>query len=180
MTATPSQAWFSRGSKNKNAAQEKPFSKKHARSLAGKLVRGLLRQEFFHKDELSMRVELGLVTLDVRHKDMTDREFTDMVLNAASDFSEIIVVNQEPSLSVKRLDQKLISYDGEWVSRRRGVMLGADFIMTGTVRENVLTDEKGRSYTAYDGTLVMKNIRKGSVVAEHHEQQNKKKMKRKR
>lgn len=127
-----------------------------------------------------MRVELGLITLDVRHKDMTDREFTDMVLNAASDFAEIIIVNQEPSLSVKRLDQKLISYDGEWVSRKRGVMLGADFIMTGTVRENALSDEKGRAYTAYDGTLVMKEIRKGKVVAEHHEQQNKKKIKRKR
>lgn len=174
----PADAWFS--NKSRQHAEERPLTKRQAKSLARRLVQGLFRQTALEKDELAKRVELSLISLDVRHKEMTDREFTDMILNSAWDSAEIIIVNQEPSLSVEDMGQRLISYDDEWTSRKRGIMLGADYVITGSVREKASTDEKGRAYVTYDGQLILKDIRKGSVVAEYREEQNKRKLKRKR
>lgn len=173
----PATAWFSRG--RKTAMGEEIMTERQTKALARKLMQRILDKPFFQEDELSRRVQMASLVMNVSHREVTDRQFTDLVLNATQDRPEILIVNQDPSLSISKLDIKLYSYDDEWASRKRGVMLGADFLLSGGVAERVQTDEKGAAYKVYEGTLSVTDIRSGKVMVEEHVQQSRKKVKRK-
>lgn len=177
LAVLPAGAWFSRG--HKTATGEEIMTERQTKALARKLMQRILDKPFFQEDELSRRVQMASLVMNVSHREMTDRQFTDLVLNATQDRPEILIVNQDPSLSISKLDIKLYSYDDEWASRKRGVMLGADFLLSGGVAERVMTDEKGAAYKVYEGTLSVTDIRSGKVMVEERVQQSRKKVKRK-
>lgn len=163
-------AWIARHSVYNG---EKPLTHRQARRLAQKLVSTVLKRKLFIKEELSVKLELALIPVDIRYKEVTDHSFTDMILNAFLESPKAAVMNLD-SVIGETLNLKLLSYDEESVARKRGLMMGADYYVTGSLNEEILTDEKGRVYRVYRGTIQVRNIVTGNVVVEEHVDQNKK------
>lgn len=173
------QAWTTRSARLEKK-QDKPLTRKQARSLAGKLSSDLLGRQFFRKAELPRKVAISLIPVKVSHKEITDKEFTNMVLNNLLGQYNISIVNQDPQLEQNDLNFRLVSYDNELLARHRGLMLGANYIVSGSVTETLETDEKGRVYRVYSGELLLKNISTNKVIVQETMTQNRKKVSKRR
>lgn len=172
-------AWTSRKSRLEKG-HDKPLTHKQAKSIANKLSSNLLKRKFFRKAELARKVSIALIPVSVSHKEVTDKEFTNMVLNYLLGQDGISIVNQEPQMQQNNLNFKLVSYDNEWLARQRGLMLGAHYIVSGAVTETLETDDKGRVYRVYSGELSLKNISTNKVILQENMTHNRKKVSKKR
>ena len=172
------QAWTTRKARLEKK-QDKPLTHKQAKSLASKLSSALLKRQFFRKAELPRKLAISLIPVKVSHKEVTDKEFTNMVLNNLLGQNNVSIVNQDPQMDRNDLNFRLVSYDDELLARHRGLMLGANYIVSGSVTETLETDEKGHVYRVYSGELLLKNISTNKVVVQETMTQNRKKVSKK-
>lgn len=173
-------AWTTRKARlEKN--QDKPLTHKQAKSLANKLSSDLLKRKFFSKTELPRKITIALIPVSVSHKEVTDKEFTNMILNNLLGQGNVSIVNQDSQMEDREaLNFGLISYDNEWLTRQRGLMLGANYIVSGAVTETLETDEKGHVYRVYSGELSLKNISTNKIIVQETATHNRKKVSKKR
>lgn len=138
------------------------FIPKHGHGIAKKLAKEILSQEFFTKQELPVKAALALMEVEVEGE-VTDQIFTDQILNAFLDYYNIIIVNQDPSLDLKAA-YRLVSYDNPWLTRKRGLLMGAVYYLSGGIREVIEPDEKGKIYKMYKTEMFLKDSRTDELL----------------
>ena len=131
------------------------FLPRHGRTIARKLAQKIMSQEFFRKQELPVQAALASIQVDVEGQ-VTDKIFTDQILNAFLDYRGLMIVNQDPSLDLKTA-YKLVSYDHSWLTRKRGLLMGAVYYLSGSIQEVIEPDERGKIYKMYKTEIFLKD-----------------------
>lgn len=139
------------------------FSPGKSRLLANKVVKRFLGHEPFNEAELPLLVAMQMLDQKISGE-VTDRQLTDHILNALLNFSsKVFVVNQEPKLD-ESSDFKLVSYDGSWLTRQRGQLMGANFYISGSLREVGGMTEKGKLFREYEAILELRDIETNDLI----------------
>ena len=146
------------------AHASKPLTVKQAQAFVHRLILSLSQDPFFHADPLSRRVALSLLTVNIPNSQVTARDFTNMVLTEFLNSFHVSVVNQDPAINEAGLDYSLISYDDPWTTRKRGLFLGADYIVTGELATSPDTDSKGKPFLNVRVELQIHEVRSNAVV----------------
>lgn len=139
------------------------FSVNKSKAVADKVVKRFLSNKPFKDEDLPVLVAVQLLEQKVA-SDVTDRQFTDRILNAMLAVpGRIFVVNQEPVLDNKT-DFRLVSYDDAWHTRKRGQLMGATYYVTGSLKEVGGVTDKGKLYREYEATLELKDIETDELI----------------
>lgn len=142
---------------------ETGFSINKSKAVADKVVKRFLSNKPFKDAELPVLVAVQLLEQKVA-ADVTDRQFTDRVLNAMLAVpGRVFVVNQEPVIDNKT-DFRLVSYDDTWRTRKRGQLMGADYYVSGSLKEVGGATDKGKLYREYETTLELKDIETDELI----------------
>lgn len=131
--------------------------------LAQNLVGDLMRQPFFSELELPVRVALARLNIHSNTVPVTATQLTDDVLNQLLKQPHVVVVNQDFSTDINA-DYRLLSYLTDDEVRRKGVLLGADFYLHGTLQSQEILNSRGKAQTVYHVELIARNIRTDAVM----------------
>lgn len=158
-------AWFGKGSKGD---ADKPFAKKQGKSIARHLVKAIEKDSFFEKYRLPRKVVISLMSVKAKPSEVSDKDFTNMILNAFIDSAshETMILNYEGNYKIGNLDYELSFYSDEWLTRKRGLMLGANFIVTGSLVEEMRMNTNGKIKKEYIGKLYVKDISTNKIIVE--------------
>lgn len=155
---------------------EEKFNNKRSWDIAQKIAKKFLSNKFFLQQELPVKATLGVIDLNV-DEGPTAKFVTDHTLNALLEYSGLFIVNQDPSLGFK-IDYSLISYESDSdVARKRGMLMGADYFILGSVKQVASANEKGKMFKHYEATLTLKDIRSSQTVAHEEVRTHKQRMK---
>jgi len=106
---------------------------------------------------------------------MNKVEFTDMILNRMMNHPYVMVVNQDLKIDLS-LDYQLIEYLNVINTRKQGVMLGADYYISGYIEEVIETNDAGKQKQNFVGEIQVRNIRNNkSILAVKYDHNEKKK-----
>lgn len=146
-----------------HTATAKRLTDAQLRVLAHQAVNRFMQRAFFkHRElpDLSVLSKFDYVGEFPGHA----MKLTDMVLNRFLDSSRMIIVNQDltTDLSVK-MSFKLMSYDPPSIARHKGMLMGANYIIAGTVNESEVSP-RGTPQRELRLELTLSDIRSGEVV----------------
>lgn len=156
-------SWNSAFSSTSGTSQIKYLSKSKQKRLATKLVSKFLKREFLQKAELPFKFVLAEWQLEGHDLNTTPQEFTDRVLNALIAHPKILVVNQDLKIDLS-LDYHLKDYLSEYQTRKKGIFLGADYIIVGTLRSYYTEATNNKPKKTYSASITIKAIRTDEVI----------------
>lgn len=142
----------------------KEFTAKQAQRLARRLVADLAKDPFFHEDPLGRRVALSVLPVTLSETQVKSHDFTNLILSEFLDSFQVSVVNQDPALNGSRLDYSLISYDDHWTTRKRGLLMGAEYVVGGELASFPDSDKKGKPFLNVRAELRVHEIRTDALV----------------
>lgn len=138
------------------------LTSKQAHSMALALAHELTKNELFNS-EFPVKTVLGLFQIQSTPSLITSREFTETILNALLSNVRILVMNQDIALTDTQ-DFRLQSYENSPLLSLRGVMLGAQYDLQGTLESHTVQYKKQKFKNVYSLHYVMSDIRTHKVL----------------
>lgn len=157
------QAWRSKSSASSNGIKIKKLSKSHRKRIAGQLIRRMLRHEFFKDLDLPHRIALSTLKTSGEAVNMTKREFTDLILNEILNFPGILIVNQDLRIDLS-LNYQLVEYLNVINTRKQGIMMGAEYYISGDIESKLHTSESGKQKQNFVASLELREIRSNKHI----------------
>lgn len=154
----------------------KKLSRQQQKVMVSALVRKVLKNRFFADEELPRKLVVSELQLHGDDLNMTPREFSDMVLNILLSHPMVIVMNQDLKMDLS-LAYQLTFYLPEHETRKKGLLLGADYVVTGSMFSKISENEMGKPKKSYTAVLEVKDIHSNSVMVSgsHTVEKNKRK-----
>jgi hypothetical protein len=144
------------------ATVDKPITAAQLRMMTRMLVRQAVGRTFFTAEELPRKLTMavfeyqGQLPVDIR-------TVTNMTLDAFLNHPKSLVVNQDVQPNAKVTDFRLMSYDGKTRARHRGMLMGANYLVTGRLTD-VVVDVRGRPTRQIELSLVISDIRTDETI----------------
>lgn len=146
--------------------KDKVLTEKQSKSLARKLAHKIATSDFFRSPDLPLRVVVAEMNVNLGAKSkVRSRVFTDQLVSELVFKSNVFVVNQELLVGTNDLQTHLTFYNDEHLTRKKGVLLGGDYVISGKLEEKVLLDHKG-AYKTYQAKVYIKDVRSAEVMVE--------------
>lgn len=161
--AVPSQAWVAKNSEAPGLVKQKKLSRFQQKYLAVRVVGKLVKNDFFTEVDLPRKFVLSRFELHGDDLATTAVEFTDLILNTMLNHAKILVVNQDLKIDLS-LDYKLMWYLDEFSARKKGILLGADYIVVGDLSSGTAYTPRGLPKKIFTVAVVIKDIRSGEVI----------------
>lgn len=147
------------------SAKEIKITDSQLRVFCNTLVSSLMKKSFFKSGELPDYTVMAKLEYE-GDKPGRAIKITDMLLNKILDYSRLIIVNQDLTTHLNvHMSFKLMSYDTQDVARHKGMLMGADYIISGKISESIVTP-KGAPQRELKLDVTLSNIRTGEVVAQ--------------
>lgn len=127
------------------------------------LVHKVLKNRFFVDEELPRKLAVSELQLRSDDLNTTTREFTDMVLNILLSHPLVIVMNQDLKMDLS-LDYQLTFYLPEYETRKKGLLLGANYVVTGSLFSKISENDMGKPRKSYTAVLEVKDIHTNSIM----------------
>ncbi|MBF0104528.1 MAG: hypothetical protein HQM16_04280 [Deltaproteobacteria bacterium] len=163
----PAHAWQPREREqgtNGEAEKTKVLGKMQHRHIAAKLVSLLFKDKFFHKLELPKKIALANMSLEGDDLGIEANDFTNLVLNNLLANPLVMVINQDLKTDLT-LEYQLMFYLPVLETRKKGILLGADYHINGFLRTVHETKEDGKVTKSYLSQLSLRDIRTNKLVA---------------
>lgn len=164
---SPSQAAFFRRKLSGNTADEKQkvLSKSQRKGIAASLVKDMLNQQFIKDNELPYRYALAEINVIGDGIGVSNEQFTDLVLNQILEQPKVLIVNQDLKIDLS-MDYKLMDYADAYNVRKDGVLMGADYYITGRIESVPTQSDSGKIKYNYLASLVVHDIRTNKTIFE--------------
>ncbi len=144
-------------------SKSRMLSRTECAQIARHLAKELISDPFFQSAELPPRMVLVAIQLKGVDLGTTQKEFTDLVLNKLIDEPKVIIANQDFSTDIAA-NYKLMFYLSEQETRQKGVLLGADYTISGSLESQSTFSDAGKERRVYVSHLVVKDIRTNKLV----------------
>lgn len=144
------------------AGVDKPLSATQLRMMARMLVNKTVKRTFFRAEELPRKLTMAVFDYEGRLP-VDIRTVTNLVLDTFLEHPKSLVVNQDLQPNFKVSEFRLMSYDGETRARHRGMLLGANYLVTGKLSD-VVVDLKGRPSRQIQLALTISDIRTNETI----------------
>lgn len=179
--ASPTQAAFFRKriSQDSGVEKQKVLSKSQRKSIARSLVKDMLNQEFIKNNELPYRYTLAKLNVVGDGIGGSSEQFTDLVLNEMLEQPKVLIVNQDLKIDLS-MDYKLKDYADSYNARKDGVLMGADYYITGQIESVPTQSESGKIKYNYLAQIVVHDIRTNKTIFETSYDHNQKHQSRRR
>ncbi|MCP5464864.1 MAG: hypothetical protein H7A33_07565 [Deltaproteobacteria bacterium] len=171
-------AWSTKSARS-GSQKIKLLSKTKRKRIAANAAMRLFRSEFIKDAGLPRKIALAKIYVEGEDLNTSSEEFTDLYLNEIFDHPYILVVNQDVTTDLS-LAYKLIDYYPEYEARKQGVLLGANYYISGTFRSEPYTKESGKVEQRYVFDYTLRNIRNNKVIVHVNYVHGQKKTKRKK
>jgi len=176
--ASQTHAWSEK--KTSGYKKEKSLKKYHRKSITSKAVSRMLKQDFFVKDELPRKIVLAKLQLDGVGLGTTEIDYTNLVLNELLNYQKVFILNQDMLLDLS-MNYKLMHYYPNLITRKKGIMLGANYYISGLLKSYPEVKKDGKIKRHYISSLVVRDIRTDEImVSSRYDTKEKKKRKRRR
>jgi len=159
-------SWKSKNSSpsTSSPAKVKKLGKTQRKILVDRVVRKFVSQSFFTTAELPRKVTLSTLVVEGDDVALTGKQFTNMVLNNVLQDPSILVVNQDLKMDYS-LDYKLMNYYSAIQARKQGIVLGANYYISGSIKTNHKMKKSGSLERHYVAELEVRKIRSNELVA---------------
>lgn len=133
------------------------------RSAARQLVNRFIGRSFIRKSELPEKCVLSKMAYSGDAPGHTIK-FTDMLLNRLLEQPHVIIVNQDLTTHLNlKMSFKLMSYDPPEIAKHKGMLMGASYIISGSLAEAIVSP-RGTPQRELTATLILSDIRTGEVM----------------
>jgi hypothetical protein len=143
--------------------QTEKLSRQQRKVMVSALVRKVLKHHFFTDEELPHMLVVSELQIAGDDLNTTPKEFSDSVLNILLSHPLVMVMNQDLKMDLS-LDYQLTFYLSEYETRKKGLLLGADYVVTGRMFSKILETEKGKPKKSYTAVIEVKDIHTDSVM----------------
>lgn len=143
----------------------KTLKKYQRKSIADKVVRLLMETPFFAGRELPRKVVMVPIRVEGSRLRTTSEAFTNRVLDAILTYPRVFVLNQDFATDGDR-PYALSRYDDVIAVRKQGIMLGADYYISGVFKSEPVTRENGKIQTHFVASLSVRDIRSDKLKAQ--------------
>lgn len=142
---------------------DKKLSRRQQKMMVSALVGKVLRNPFFVNAELPQKLVVSEMQLQGDDLNTTPREFSDLVLNILLSHRMVMVMNQDLKMDLS-LDYQLTFYLSEYETRKKGLLLGANYVVTGNMFSKISENEMGKLKKTYTAALEVKDVHTNSVM----------------
>jgi hypothetical protein len=162
--STDAYAWVSKSTVPTLAkVSEKKLSKRQRKHLALQIVKKVVNDEFFSEPDLAHKLALALFEIDGDDLDTNSEEFTNLILNTFLSQPRALIVNQDLKFDLS-MDFKLMWYKPELLARKKGILLGADYVVSGELKSRIEYNNEGVPKQLYTVDMHVKDIRSGKII----------------
>ena len=164
VTFLSNDAYAAKSKKGWNSYQQiKPLNKSAKKKIVNKITSKFIKDRFFSEGELARKITLSRLEVSGADIGMSEKMFTDMVLNKLLLNPLVMIINVEVTLESK-LDFSLMHYTDNLETRKKGVLLSANYYIHGHLKSYTDNDSKGRSYRHYKAELFLREIRSNRLI----------------
>lgn len=164
----PTWAWRAKRFGGSSVTQ-RPLSKYQVKNVVTSAVSKLFKAPLLKGAELPLKVTLANLQIGDSSLGVSSEQYTDYVLNEMLNNPRILIVNQDLKTDLS-LTYKLMHYLPDFETRQKGILLGADYYISGSLNSKMLTNAQGKEKKFLESTLVLSNIRSNvSEIKVSHE-----------
>lgn len=158
----PVSAWKSKKADTSVTDKTKVNNYQIKNVVAG-VVRNLFKAAIFKGAELPIKVAMAQLNIDESMLGVDHEKYTNSVLNELLNHPRILIVNQDLKTDLS-LNYQLMHYLSDLETRKKGIMLGADYYISGSLKSKVINNMQGKELKMLETTLVLSNIRSNKTV----------------
>lgn len=149
------------GKKSKNKV--KVLGKTQHKKIVRKLVSNLVQDSFFKDADLCRKLVLADIKLEGNDLGIESEDFTNMILNGLLGYSQVMIMNQDLKVDLS-LKYKLMHYLPATETRKKGILLGANYYVMGHLKSTPVVHEDGKVDRSYSSALQVRNIRTNKLI----------------
>lgn len=161
-----------------SSEHDKKLSHRQQKMMVFALVHKVLKNPFFANADLPQKLVVSEMRVQGDDLNTTPREFSDLVLNILLSHPMVMVMNQDLKMDLS-LDYQLTFYLSEYETRKKGLLLGANYVVTGNMFSKISENEMGKQKKTYTAALEVKDIHTNSVMVSESYTMEKNKRKKK-
>lgn len=145
--------------------QDPQVTPSQIQAAAKKLALSLHSDPFVQKPDLPLKVVLAEVMVKAPLSGgLTSEDVTDVFLNLILDFNRLLILNEDPQFKdTTSVEYKLGNYLSVMEARRKGLALGADYVVIGKIEKVFMTTDDGGLKNTLTGFLEIREIRSNAL-----------------
>ncbi len=157
-------AWSSKSSSASNVVN-RPLSRYQRHKIVNRTVSHFLHDPNFVKEEVAIKTVLARMQITDSTLSVTHNELTDDVLNALINSTKLMVLNLELKTDLS-LTFKLTHYLPDLETRKKGILLGSDYYISGSLGSKIVINNKGKEQKRLTTTLKLADIRTNRTIVD--------------
>ncbi|OVE82074.1 hypothetical protein BVY03_02140 [bacterium K02(2017)] len=169
-------AWKAKRSVGISSKNPKPLSRMQHKNLSRRVVNKLLKHKFF-KADLPRKIVISEMELEGNYLGVNQEEYTNHIVNRLLSHAKVMIMNQDLKSDLT-MDYQLMHYLAPRKARRKGILLGANYYISGKLKSHQIEKEEGKMVMYYTAFLELRNIRNNKklnhVSFEYKKSKNKK------
>jgi len=155
-------AYSSKSSKRTKKVKE--LKKLHRKNISKRVIHRLLKEPFFKDIELPKKIVVARLLLEGVGLGTSAKDYTNLVVNELLNNFGVFILNQELTTNLS-LNYSLAGYNNNLETRKEGIMLGANYYLSGYLKSYNTITNKGKVKRTYEAGLAIRNIRDNEVQA---------------